>query len=149
MAGELALIEHEAVPSRAGEGTLPALVERAGGPAAQAWTDFFDGKVRNAHTRKAYLRSVRHFLAWCDGQGLELPRIMAGDVGRYLSGLSGGAAKKKGSHAPNNVAKSSLIPDFVISRSRLRATYGHGWKPRLESLPRQADGRALGKEEST
>ncbi len=42
---------------------------------------------------------MRHFLDWCEGEGLELPRIMAGDVGRYLSQLSGGPAKKKGTLA--------------------------------------------------
>jgi site-specific recombinase XerD len=98
MGGELVLIEPGGPPGRGREG-LPALVIRAGGPAAQAWTDFFDGKVRNRHTRKAYSRSVRHFLLWCEGEGLELPRIMAGDVGRYLSQLPGGPAKKKGTLA--------------------------------------------------
>ena len=94
MSDELTIIETAALPSGV-RGPLPALVERAGGPAAQAWTDFFDGKVRNSHTRKAYLRAVRHFLLWCEGQRIELSGVMAGDVGRYLSGLSGGAAKKK------------------------------------------------------
>src|SRR3954470_19549765 len=98
MSGELVIIEQGSPPGRRAGG-LPALVVRAGGPAAQAWTDFFDGKVRNDHTRRAYARAVRHFLAWADAQGLELPRIMAGDVGRYLSQLSGGPAKKKGTLA--------------------------------------------------
>ena len=98
MSRELAIVEQNGPPGRRAEG-LPALVARAGGPAAQAWTDFFDGKVRNDHTRRAYARSVRHFLAWCEGQGLELARVMAGDVGRYLRQLSGGPAKKKGTLA--------------------------------------------------
>jgi integrase/recombinase XerD len=74
---------------------LPALVVRAGGPAAHAWTDFFDGRVRTEHTRRAYARAVRNFLDWCQPQGLELHRIMPGDVGRYFTQLSGGPAKKK------------------------------------------------------
>ena len=98
MTQELVIIEQGGSPGRRA-GDLPALVVRAGGPAAQAWSDFFDGKVRNHHTRRAYSRSVRHFLAWSEAQGLELPRIMAGDVGRYLAQLSGGAAKKKGTLA--------------------------------------------------
>ena len=52
-------------------------------------------------------------------------------------------------HAPNNIAKPSLIPDSVISRTRLRPKYGQGWQPRLDPRPRQADGRGLGEEEST
>jgi hypothetical protein len=51
--------------------------------------------------------------------------------------------------APNNVAKSSLIPDSVISRTRLRPKYGQGWQPLLDPRPRQADGRDPGEEEST
>jgi integrase/recombinase XerD len=98
MSNDLVIIENAKTPDRRRE-ELPALVVRAGNPAAQAWTDFFDGKVRNPHTRRAYARSVSSFLLWCDGQNLELPRIMAGDVGRYLSQLSGGAAKKKGTLA--------------------------------------------------
>lgn len=98
MPNELATIEESRPPGRR-PGELPALVVRVGGPAAQAWTDFFDGKVRNDHTRRAYERAVRHFLQWCEAEELELPRIMAGDVGRYLRQLSGGPAKKKGTLA--------------------------------------------------
>jgi site-specific recombinase XerD len=42
---------------------------------------------------------VRNFLDWCEQEKLELHRIMAGDVGRYLRQLSGGPAKKKGALA--------------------------------------------------
>jgi hypothetical protein len=51
-------------------------------------------------------------------------------------------------HAPNNVAKSSLIPDSIIARTQLRPKYGQGWQPRLGSQPRQGNIRDLGKEES-
>jgi len=98
MSNELARIDQVSPPTRPGQ-ELPALVVKAGGAAAQAWTDFFDGRIRNDHTRRAYGRSVRHFLAWCEAEALELRRIMAGDVGRYLRQLSGGAAKKKGTLA--------------------------------------------------
>jgi integrase/recombinase XerD len=98
MANELVIIERSDPPGRRAE-ELPVLVVRAGGAAAQAWTDFFDGKVRNDHTWRAYERSVRHFLAWSEAQGLDLARIMAGDVGRYLRQLSGGPAKRKGTLA--------------------------------------------------
>lgn len=95
MPDELAIIKQGPLSGRIAR-ELPALVVKAGGPAEHASTDFFDGKVRNDHTRRAYLRAVRHFLQWSEAGGLELPRVMAGDVGRYLSQLSGGAAKKKG-----------------------------------------------------
>jgi len=98
MSHELAITKREQLPALPPE-EVPTLVWKAGGPAAQAWTDFFQGKLRNRHTRKVYQRYVRHFLIWCEAQALELPRIMAGDVGRYLLQLSGGAAKKKGTLA--------------------------------------------------
>jgi site-specific recombinase XerD len=98
MPNELVIVEQATPPGRRAE-KLPTLVVRAGAAAAQAWTDFFDAKVRNEHTRRAYGRCVRHFLDWCEVERLELPRIMAGDVGRYLRQLSGGAAKKKGTLA--------------------------------------------------
>jgi hypothetical protein len=35
----------------------------------------------------------------------------------------------------------------VISRTRLRPTYGQGWQPGFTPPPRQADDRGPGKEE--
>jgi hypothetical protein len=87
-----------------------------------------------------------------DGRFIKLIRTMleAGYLedwryGETLSGTPQGGHR----HAPNNVAKPSLIPDSVISRTRLRPKYGQGWQPRLDPHPRQADGRGLGEEEST
>src|SRR3954453_16834270 len=94
MSNELAIIEQGGPPGRRSE-ELPALVVRAGGSAAQAWTDFFDGRVRNDHTRRAYSRSVRHFLDWGNREQLQAYRIMAGDVGRYLRQPSGSPSKKE------------------------------------------------------
>jgi len=70
------------------------LVERAGGAARFAWDEFFYAEHHNPHTQKAYLREVRRFLVWCEGQGAELPTITPGQVGRYLVGLGGSAAKR-------------------------------------------------------
>ena len=57
---------------------LPVLVERAGGAARFAWDEFFYAEHHNPHTQKAYQRAVRRFLAWCEGQGVELPGDHAG-----------------------------------------------------------------------
>lgn len=66
---------------------LPAILERAGPAAVFAAEEFFFGKLRNEHTRAAYLRAVRLFLAWCEQRGLELARVAPKDVGQYLDGL--------------------------------------------------------------
>jgi site-specific recombinase XerD len=73
---------------------LPVLVERAGGVARFAWEEFFYAEHHNPHTQKAYLAAVRRFLGWCEGQGVELATITPGQVGRYLAGLGGSAAKR-------------------------------------------------------
>ena len=74
---------------------FPIIVQHAGKPAITAWKDFFDGKLANNNTRIAYSRAVRQFLDWCDTQKIELPRIMAGDVGLYLREHSGSLSTKK------------------------------------------------------
>src|SRR3954454_15916105 len=73
---------------------LPALVEQGGNAARFAWDEFFYAEHHNPHTQKAYLREVRRFLAWCEGQRVELPAIMPGQVGQYLVGLGGSPAKR-------------------------------------------------------
>ena len=69
---------------------LPALVADAGGAARFAWDEFFSGQIRNPHTRRAYSHAVRQFLAWAEGQGVELVRITPGLVGQYLDQLTNG-----------------------------------------------------------
>ena len=44
--------------------------------------------------RKPIMRAVRRFLAWAEGQGVELAAITPGMVGQYLVGLGGSAAKR-------------------------------------------------------
>ena len=70
------------------------LVERAGGAARFAWEEFFYAEHHNPHTQRAYLRAVRRFLAWAEGQGVELAAITPGMVGQYLVGLGGSPAKR-------------------------------------------------------
>src|SRR5215213_268590 len=49
---------------------LPALVLAAGEEAARSFLRFFIASIRNRHTRRAYARSARDFLAWCEGRDL-------------------------------------------------------------------------------
>ena len=44
--------------------------------------------------RKAYQSAVRRFLAWAEGEGVELASISPGMVGQYLVGLGGSASKR-------------------------------------------------------
>jgi len=74
--------------------SLPVLVERAGGAARFAWEEFFYAEHHNPHAHRAYERAVRRFLAWAEGQGVELAAITPGMVGQYLVGLGGSPAKR-------------------------------------------------------
>lgn len=66
---------------------FPAILARAGQAAAFATEEFFFGRIRNEHTRNAYLIAVRRFLAWAEGRGFELQRITPKDVGQYMDEL--------------------------------------------------------------
>jgi site-specific recombinase XerD len=52
-----------------GVGT-PMLVVVAGERARVRFLEFFASAIRNAHTRRAYGRAARDFLAWCSGAGV-------------------------------------------------------------------------------
>jgi integrase/recombinase XerD len=66
---------------------LPAILSRAGSAAVFAAEEFFFGRLRNEHTRRAYLIAVRRFLAWAEWRHLELVRLTPKDVGQYMDGL--------------------------------------------------------------
>ena len=74
---------------------LPALVGGAGQVARFAYEEFFYGKLRNSHTRKAYKHAVERFLSWSQSLGLELTGIAPAHVGRYLDSLPFAVTTKK------------------------------------------------------
>jgi site-specific recombinase XerD len=74
---------------------MPKMVAASGKAARFAWDEFFGGQVRNPNTRKAYLRAVRRFLAWCESEEPELARITPGLLGRYFDKLPGSIPSQK------------------------------------------------------
>ena len=74
---------------------IPLMVQVAGDSAKFAWEEFFYGKIRSEHTRRAYMRAVRYFLRWCEIQKLELRQISPAHVGLYLDSLIVSIASKK------------------------------------------------------
>jgi site-specific recombinase XerD len=75
--------------------SLPASIRAAGPAAGFAWEEFFQGHIRNQHTRTSYLRAVRRFLRWFEEKNVELPRITPGMVGQYFNDLPLSAPSKK------------------------------------------------------
>lgn len=66
---------------------LAELVGLAGPEAVSAADEFFNGTIRNEHTRRAYTHAVKGLLVWAAERGIKLTDIAPGDVGRYLDGL--------------------------------------------------------------
>ena len=79
----------------AGSEHLPALIVASGGGAMFAYEEFFYGRIRNQHTRRAYLHAIHRFLYACRCNGLELARIAPAHVGRHLDAMSCSTATKK------------------------------------------------------
>ncbi|MFO0900518.1 MAG: tyrosine-type recombinase/integrase [Pirellulales bacterium] len=77
--------------------TLPAppLVQKAGAAARFAFDEFFAGRIRNKHTRAAYLHAVQKFLGWCEERGLDLIAVTPGLIGHYLDEHPGSPPTKK------------------------------------------------------
>ena len=75
MGTELVKASSPGIRTTDGKAMLPELVERAGGAARFAWDEFFYAEHHNPHTQKAYMAAVKRFLAWAEGQGVELAAI--------------------------------------------------------------------------
>jgi len=69
---------------------LPGIVARAGKAAEFAADEFFFGRIRNEHTRRAYLTAVKRFLTSAEAGGLELVDITPAFVGQYIDQLRRG-----------------------------------------------------------
>lgn len=68
--------------------SLPTVVAAAGPAARFAFEEFFYGRIRNPHTRKAYLQAVQRFSAWCSSAGVDLIQVTPADVGRSLDAMA-------------------------------------------------------------
>ncbi len=74
---------------------LPCTVARLGAQGQFAWEEFFEGQIRNQHTRAAYVHAVRVFLKWVEPVEANLASITPGMVGRYFDQLSLSMPSKK------------------------------------------------------
>ncbi|WP_425399248.1 tyrosine-type recombinase/integrase [Aeoliella sp.] len=75
--------------------SAPVLVASAGAAARFAWEEFIYGRIRNPHTRAAYERAIKRFLAHCETLNKELPTVSPRDVGSYLDEQDYAPATKK------------------------------------------------------
>lgn len=73
---------------------LPAILQDAGNAAAFAAEEFFEARLANEHTRRAYGRYVRNFLERCEAEDLALREITPGDAARFIRDLQSVSTKK-------------------------------------------------------
>jgi integrase/recombinase XerD len=76
--------------------TESALAVRAPSPALLAWSgeraafrtlEFLTAGIGNDHTRRAYHRAARRFLAWCNARKLRFDTVRSPDVALYIQEL--------------------------------------------------------------
>jgi site-specific recombinase XerD len=65
----------------------PALVAWSGERAAFRTVEFLTAGIHNEHTRRAYHRAARRFLAWCNARGMTLADVKSPDVAVYIQEL--------------------------------------------------------------
>lgn len=58
-----------------GTAVLPAMIARAGTPAAESYVEFMTAGIANVHTRRAYARAADGLSAWCESRGLVLAQL--------------------------------------------------------------------------
>jgi site-specific recombinase XerD len=110
----------------------PMLIRAAGDRAQTRFWEFFVNSIRNAHTRRAYGRSIAEFLAWCEQHGLaSIIDVEPLHVGAYIESVtrshSAPTAKQKlasirmlfdwlvtGQIVPTNPAASVRGPKHVV-----------------------------------
>ncbi len=68
---------------------VPNLISAAGEEAAHHFLNFFIASIRNPHTRRAYVRHVRTFMAWCEARGIaDVRGITTPHVSAYVELMS-------------------------------------------------------------
>ena len=69
-------------------GTVPVVIDRAGGQARKRFLEFFTATIRNLNTRAAYARAVTDFATWCAKNDLdELRDLEPVHIAAYIEGL--------------------------------------------------------------
>jgi integrase/recombinase XerC len=79
---------NQLVPVIFGRNSL-AVVAAAGDHALLRFLEFFITNIRNPHTRRAYARATREFLAWCEAARLSsIAVVQAVHVAAYVEQLA-------------------------------------------------------------
>ena len=94
---------------------FPAILREAGSAACGAADEFFAVRIRNAHTRRAYDRCVREFLAWCEARELTLEQVSPGVADPYIDGLRESATGQRQALAALRQFFDALVTRHAVS----------------------------------
>jgi site-specific recombinase XerD len=99
---------------------LPPLVLAAGEGAARAFLYFFVAHIRNRHTRRAYARQARDFLAWCEARGLgDVRQVRTEHAAAYVEALARGRLET--SSVKQALAALRALFDWLVVRQAVPA----------------------------
>ena len=91
-------------------GSVPAIIDRAGGNARKRFLEFFSATIRNGNTRVAYAKAVGSFFSWCRIYRLELIDIEPIHVAAYIEQHSGSAPTVK-----QHLAAIRMLFDWLVT----------------------------------
>jgi len=97
--------------ARAGLGTLPAAIGRAGEAAAWRFIEFFTATIRNKNTRAAYAHAVAQFFTWCEKHRIHtLDDIKPVVIAAYIENHPAAAPTVK-----QHLAAIRMLFDFLVT----------------------------------
>jgi site-specific recombinase XerD len=96
---------------RAGLGSLPVIIARAGERAAWRFVEFFTATIRNRNTRAAYAHAVKEFFAWCEVHRVRsLEEINPVVIAAYIENHPAAAPTVK-----QHLAAIRMLFDFLVT----------------------------------
>jgi site-specific recombinase XerD len=105
---------------------VPALIAAAEDTAGRRYVDFFTSNIRNANTRRAYVRACNQFFIWREDRSLTLATIRPFDVATYVEtlGLTHSAPAVKQQLAAVRMLFDWLITGEVVPANPASAVRG-------------------------
>ncbi len=102
---------------------LPAILTSAGDDAINRFIEYFTARIRNRHTRRAYLRNAITFLRWCERRGFgSLQEIKPVTVAAYIERLQASHSKPT---IKQNLATIRMLFDWLVTGQVVAANPAH------------------------
>jgi len=115
---------------------VPALIGRAGKPAAKRFLEFFTVNIRNPNTRAAYGRAAGTFLRWCEDRGItELSQVQPVHVATYIEQL---CRERSAPTVKQHLACLRMLFDWLVTGQVLPSNPAHAVRGPRHSVSKGA-----------